>query len=71
MRYKNESFDISEFNTRYVNDLEVTLNMVNEICKELNEKKWLTALAYGNTCLYIYIENEKPIWCGENIESID
>ena len=61
----NEAFDISEFNEKFVNNIDSTIELVNKICSELNKNGFKCALAYGNTSLYVYVDGKKPLWCGE------
>ncbi len=61
----NDPFDITDFNEKFVNNIDTTLDMIKNICEELNSRGWRCSLAYGNSSLYIYQEGKKPLWCGE------
>ena len=63
---KDLAFDLSEFNSKYVEDMDVTIELVNVIISELIERGWKCAFAYGSTWLYIYPPNDIPTSCGEN-----
>lgn len=59
----NESsfFDIDIFNRRYVKDINMMNNMINQVITELNHLGWNTYIGFGGTGLYIYSSEELPV----------
>jgi hypothetical protein len=58
---ENDFFDIDIFNRRYVKDIDITNNTVNDIVNELNNLGWKTYIGFGGTGLYIYSSEDLPL----------
>lgn len=62
MSEEKDYFSIDIFDKKWINDIEKTKQMVQEVRDELHELGWNTATSFGGTGLFIYAE-EKPRNC--------
>lgn len=60
-RKENDFVDLDTFNRKYVNDIAKTHRMVATIREELTVLGWNTFLGFGDTGLYVYSTEEKPV----------
>jgi len=54
-------YDLDTFNRTYNNNMKKTHEMIEVIIQELKLLGWKTFLGFGETGLYIYSTDEKPI----------
>ena len=59
-RNESDFFDIDVFNRKYVKNMSITSDMINDVVKELNELGWKTYVGFGGTGLYVYSSDELP-----------
>ncbi len=57
---KQGGFDLKNNNEGYISNKIIDINIIKRICKELEDLGWKTKMAYGNTTLFIY-KNEDDI----------
>jgi hypothetical protein len=61
----NENFDLVIFNDKFnVKNMKKTLAFCNQLQKELNDLGWKTKLAFGETALYVFTSEKKPVTWG-------
>jgi hypothetical protein len=61
VRKENDFVDLDTFNRKYVNDMKRTHEMVSIVRDELKKLGWNTFLGFGDTGLYIYSTEDKPV----------
>lgn len=59
---ETDYFSLDDFNTRRVQNMELTVDLVNKVITELVERGWKCTLSFGGTGLFIY-RQEKPKNC--------
>ncbi len=59
---EDEYFALTNFNTQYLNNLQICKNMVKELIPEIEQLGWKCKLGFGETGLFIY-EKEVPQNC--------
>ncbi len=57
---ESDFFDIDTFNRKYVNNINVTNDLVNTAVEELVGLGWKTHIGFGGTGLYVYSSDELP-----------
>lgn len=60
----NDYYNIDKFNIEYVNDKCLIEDMIKTVIKELTNMGWTCLLVYGETGLFVYTEENKPIIYG-------
>lgn len=59
---ETEYFDLNEFNSKHINNIEITKEIAKELVQELHDLNWKTTFCYGGTGLFIY-KNDPPRNC--------
>lgn len=57
---ENDFIDLDQFNRKYVSDMKVTSQIVENVSNELKALGWYPVLGFGDTGLYILSTEEKP-----------